>query len=75
MTDPIPEGAQEIIHDTWEDGAKRSAFYTLDGQQVGYRSWTAEGQIDMEYGIQDGVQHGVFRTWHENGQLCELSSL
>lgn len=73
MNDPIPESAREVIHETWESGARRSAFYTMDGQKVGYRSWTAEGQIDMEYGIRDGVQHGPFRTWHENGQLRELS--
>lgn len=73
MTNPIPDTAHEVIHETWETGAKKSAFYYLDDQRIGYRSWTAEGRIDMEYGINDGKQHGSFRTWYENGQLCEVS--
>jgi antitoxin component YwqK of YwqJK toxin-antitoxin module len=71
MVNPIPDTAQEVIHETWETGAKKSAFCYQDAQRIGYRSWSASGCLDMEYGINDGKMHGAFRTWHENGQLCE----
>jgi antitoxin component YwqK of YwqJK toxin-antitoxin module len=67
----IPDTAQEVVHESWETGAKKSADYYLEGQQIGYRSWTRSGTIEMEYGIKDGKMHGPFRTWHENGHLCE----
>ena len=76
MTDlptSIPAQAREVIHETWERGAKKSAYYTLDEQQVGYRSWSETDQLTMEYGIRDDRMHGLFRTWHDNGQLCEVS--
>lgn len=28
----------------------------------------------MESGLQDGVMHGLYRTWYDNGQLCEEST-
>lgn len=76
MTDlltPIPAQAHEVILDTWETGAKKTAEYLLDAQRVGYRSWDEMGQCNMEYGLRDDRMHGLFRTWHENGQLCELA--
>jgi antitoxin component YwqK of YwqJK toxin-antitoxin module len=66
---PIPEAATEVVSDTWETGDKKSASHLLNGQRVGYRSWNQSGQLDMEYGVKDDRQHGLFRTWHDNGQV------
>ena len=63
--------ADERIDATWEDGSKKIATYWIAGQQVSYRHWESNGQLSMEYGMQDGRVHGPFRTWHENGQLHE----
>jgi antitoxin component YwqK of YwqJK toxin-antitoxin module len=70
-TSPIPETADERIDATWEDGSKKIATYWIAGQQVGYRHWEPDGQLSMEYGMQDGRRHGPFRTWHEDGQIHE----
>lgn len=70
---PIPDHAQEEVIDSWESGAKRSVYYLVNGERVGYRHWSETGQLGMEYSILDGSMHGPFRTWHDNGQLCEVA--
>ncbi len=67
----IPDTAEELIIDTWQDGSRRSAGYEQDGQRVGYRAWSEEGVLVMEQVLRDGVPHGRFRIWHDNGQLNE----
>jgi antitoxin component YwqK of YwqJK toxin-antitoxin module len=71
MANIIPPAAHEVIHDTWETGAPKAAYYYVDGQSVGFRTWSESGQLEMEYAIMNGLMHGRFRTWHENGQLRE----
>jgi antitoxin component YwqK of YwqJK toxin-antitoxin module len=67
----IPDHAEEHIRTTWDDGGRKSADYLLDGRRVGHRSWGEAGQLLMEYAVEDDQMHGPFRTWHDNGQLCE----
>lgn len=74
MSNPIPERAQEVVHENWESGAKKAAYYYRSGQPIGYRSWTPSGTLVMEYSIKNDKMHGAFRTWHENGQMCEEAS-
>ncbi|MCA9458565.1 MAG: hypothetical protein KC587_17995 [Nitrospira sp.] len=69
---PIPEEAQEVIFDTWDNGTKKNAQYFLDGQLIGSRSWEESGQLSLEQGLQGNQRHGLFRTWYENGQLNEV---
>lgn len=67
----IPEGASEIIDETYESGAKMRASYFVDGQQVGWRFWSENGILTMEFEMRDGKYHGRHRTWFDTGRLCE----
>lgn len=67
----IPDAAQEIVEATFESGAKRTAFYELDGERVGFRCWSEDGSLGLEYGMRGGVMDGPFRAFWENGQLSE----
>ena len=71
---PISDNAVERITDTWQSGGKQRAFYLIDGEEIGFRFWTASGVLTMEVGLQDGVKHGPYRTWHDNGQVEEEST-
>lgn len=71
ISNPILERSQAVVHERWESGAKKAAYYYLGGQPICYRSWTPAGMLVVEYSMADGLMHGVFRTWHENGQVCE----
>ncbi|MBW4622727.1 MAG: hypothetical protein KME17_25635 [Cyanosarcina radialis HA8281-LM2] len=69
----IPADAIEQIDECWGDGSKKSAFYYVGNEKVGYRWWDEAGNLAMEYGLKDNLMHGSFRTWHDNGKLCEES--
>lgn len=71
---PIPEDASEVIIETWETSGKQRAVYLIDGQQIGYRYWYPSGALGIECGLQNGIKHGSYRTWHENGQIEEQST-
>jgi antitoxin component YwqK of YwqJK toxin-antitoxin module len=70
----IPEAAREHIEATFEDGTRRTAFYELDGERVGFRCWHEDGSLAMEYSMRGGVMHGPFRTYWENGQVSQEST-
>ncbi len=69
----IPQDAVEEITEHWDNGTKKSAFYYLDGEKIGYRYWDEDERLLMEYDIKGNLRHGSFRTWYENGVLCEES--
>jgi antitoxin component YwqK of YwqJK toxin-antitoxin module len=68
----IPENAIEEISEYSENGIIKSAYYFVNGEKIAYRAWN-ENQICMEYEIKNEKMHGLFRTWHDNGNLCEES--
>jgi hypothetical protein len=70
----IPPAAREITEATFESGARRTAFYELDGERVGFRQWNEDGSLAMEYGMRGGVRHGPFRTYWDNGQVSEAAT-
>jgi hypothetical protein len=70
-TSPIPDHAVEVITERYDSGAKQSATYLIDGQEIGCRLWDESGLPEMEYGLRDGLMHGAFRTWDGDGQLLE----
>jgi antitoxin component YwqK of YwqJK toxin-antitoxin module len=65
----IPENAIEQIETSWDSGGKKSAYYYDRGEKVGYLYWDEDGQLAMEYGIENDQMHGSFQTWHDNGRL------
>lgn len=67
----IPESAREIVAATFASGLTRSAFYELDGDRGGFRSWHEDGSLAMEYALCGGVMHGPFRTFWDRGQVQE----
>jgi antitoxin component YwqK of YwqJK toxin-antitoxin module len=67
----IAPDAVEKIKDFWSAGVKKSAFYFINGEKVGYRWWDKNQWLCMEYGIKNEHMHGLFRTWHDNGKLSE----
>lgn len=69
----IPDAAREVIQKTFEDGAKWTAYYELDGERIGFRSWDEDGNLDMEYQMRDGIMHGSFRTYWDNGLISEVA--
>jgi len=71
---PIPDDAEEVIVETYETGRKQKATYRLDGQEIGSRFWNPSGVLVMECTFNNGVRHGLCRTWHDNGQLEEYST-
>jgi antitoxin component YwqK of YwqJK toxin-antitoxin module len=72
ISDLIPENAVEELIEYSDSGEKKSAYFYLDDEKVAYRSWYGH-QICMEYGIKNEKMHGLFRYWHDNGNLCEES--
>lgn len=69
----IPEEAFETIQEFWSEEIPKSALYKVQGEKVGYRYWDETGQLTMEYTLKNNQMHGLFRTWHSNGVLCEES--
>jgi antitoxin component YwqK of YwqJK toxin-antitoxin module len=65
----IPLEAIEKVIEYSINGGKESAHYYLDGEKIAYRAWS-ENQVSMEYSIKNQKMHGLFRTWHDNGNLC-----
>src|SRR5262249_37784660 len=53
------------------NGAKQAACYVVDGEQVGYREWYADGQLEWEYGMRGGLKHGPEYSFYPNGQLSD----
>ena len=79
---PDPAGGYELQHDFQE-----VHHTTIDGRRVRhgrYRGWRSvdvklwlatysmRGEIAVETGYKDGNLHGLYRYWHENGQLGSI---
>jgi len=67
----ISKNAREKVIDRYDDGSKKSAYYFINRKKIGYRYWEEDGALFMEYGIKDGLKHGLFKTYHANGQILE----
>jgi antitoxin component YwqK of YwqJK toxin-antitoxin module len=70
---PIPSNAVEIIQETWGNGNKKRTSYHVDGKEIGFRYWDETGLVDGEVQTREGQMHGLFRTWHGNGQIFEIA--
>lgn len=71
---PIPENAVEVIDKVYEDGSSERALYRVDGKDLGFRYWNPSGALVWEVGLKDGIYHGSFRRWYDNGQVEQDSS-
>jgi antitoxin component YwqK of YwqJK toxin-antitoxin module len=67
----IPQNALEEVIKYSSSEQKESAYYYLDGEKIAYRAWH-NNQICMEYAVKNEKMHGLYKTWHDNGNLCEL---
>ena len=65
----IPKAAVERIVRRHGNGSKADADYYLRRKKVGRRCWDHEGRLEMEYGLNNGLMHGPFRVFHENGAV------
>ncbi len=68
----IPTSATEIVEDAFDGGAKKSAFFFLRGEKVGFRQWSEGGELEVEYGMRNGTKHGRWYRFYENGQPEEV---
>ncbi|MHC5917456.1 MAG: hypothetical protein ACYTXE_42215, partial [Nostoc sp.] len=68
----IPKNAIEEINKNKYSENDISAYYFVNGEKIAYRAWD-ENQIYMEYEIKNEKKHGLFRVWHDNGNLWEES--
>jgi antitoxin component YwqK of YwqJK toxin-antitoxin module len=71
---PIPDDAIEVVTETWENGDKQRTVYVIDGKEIGFRYWGSSGALLIEFGLKDGIKHGLYRTWDEDGQIVEEST-
>lgn len=69
----IPASAAEVIEATFDCGDKKSAFYFLRGNKVGYRLWNKRSELEFEYGMRDGKKHGREYCFRGNGQPYEVT--
>jgi len=69
----IPKSAAEVVEESFDSGAKKSAFFIQKGKKVGYRQWNDIGELEFEYGIRDGKKHGREYGFFENGQPYEVT--
>jgi hypothetical protein len=56
----IPQDAVEEITEHWDNGTKKSAFYYLDGEKIGYRYWDEDERLLMEYDIKGNLRMALF---------------
>lgn len=69
----IPTTAKEVVEQWFDNRKKKSAYFFLGGEKVGFREWRATGELEFEYGIKDGKKHGrEFCLW-EDGQPYEVT--
>lgn len=65
----IPASAKERIVETHDDGSKAKSEHTMRGKVVGVRKWDADGNLEMEVPLREGVKHGIEYHWHAPGIL------
>ena len=69
----IPTSATQLVNDTFENGAKKSAYFILDGDKVGFRQWSESGELEFEYAMKHDIKHGREYCFSENGQPYEVT--
>ena len=69
----IPATATQIIEKRYENGNAEAAYFYLDGEQVGFRQWDETGELEFEYGIQNGKKHGREYRFHPGYYLLEVT--
>ena len=70
----IDPSTEEHVLEVAPGGGGRAASYWRGGRKIGYRAWDADGQVTMEYRIENDVMHGPFRTYHDNGRVQQEST-
>ena len=65
----IPKRAREVVCERHENGAKKETIYRVGKQIVGRRLWYENGEVDIEYGLREGVKHGTEFHFDESGTL------
>lgn len=65
----IPESARETVLERYPAGAKKKAEYLFRGKVAGVRWFFESGEPSMEYGMKNGLQHGMMYCWYEPGVL------
>jgi antitoxin component YwqK of YwqJK toxin-antitoxin module len=65
----IPAAATEQVIETYDDGRPKRCEYLIDGAAVGVRFFHEGGQPMFEYGLKDGLPHGMQYRWDIPGVL------
>ena len=65
----IPKAAHEKVVERYPGGTKHKAEYLVRGSVVGVRWFHESGEPSMEYGMKNGVQHGMMYCWYRPGVL------
>jgi hypothetical protein len=70
----IPPTAREVVcRRTATNGETEKTEYYVGNRLVGRRFWEPNRKLCMEYGMKDGLMHGIFRDWWPNGALAHQS--
>jgi hypothetical protein len=67
----IPPSAEEVVEQTHENGAKKTAHYYVGDERVGFREWSQTGTLLFEYGLKGGEKHGYEYEFYDSGALLE----
>jgi hypothetical protein len=74
----IPQNVvEQLIQDYRREGGMifcRLTACLLNGQMVGQRAYTPEGQLVIETPLKNGEKHGREYTWNEDGTLSLIES-
>lgn len=73
-TSPIPDDAVEVIMERYENGSKQRAAYFVDGKEIGFRFWDESGALAIEFGLKDGLKHGLYRVLDSEDELSEVAT-
>src|SRR5438034_11279233 len=65
----VPSHAVALVQQLHANGARKAAFYLVDGRIVAYREWRDTGAVELEYALRDGVKHGKECHFYPNGRL------
>jgi antitoxin component YwqK of YwqJK toxin-antitoxin module len=63
----VPPEARWVAKDNqWELGAGKGK-----SRQGPWKFWRADGTVEFECTMQNGVPHGPYKRWHESGELSQ----
>src|SRR5262245_3127212 len=66
----IPKDARERILSIFpKSRRKHKAEYVLEGKVVGVRHFHETGELEWEYGLKDGLTHGIMYRFDVPGEL------